>query len=137
MLPGALLTLIFLVLSALHWYWVFGGRRGLDQALPQVSDKPAFTPGPALTAFVALALLAAAVLSATQAELTGMPRGSLTRTGVWILAGLFAIRAIGDFKLVGIFKKVRGTGFAAMDSKVYTPLCLFVSALSAWLAMTS
>ena len=40
------------------------------------------------------------------------------------LAITFAGRAIGDFRLVGLFKRVRGTGFAKLDTWIYAPLCL-------------
>ena len=36
-------------------------------------------------------------------------------------------RAIGDFKYVGFFKRVRGSKFARMDTLVYSPLCLLLA----------
>jgi len=40
---------------------------------------------------------------------------------------IFLVRAVGDFKYVGFFKRIRETPFAKMDSKFYSPLCLFIS----------
>lgn len=40
------------------------------------------------------------------------------------------IRAIGDFKYVGVFKKVQRTGFARNDTKIYTPLCVIIATIS-------
>jgi len=37
-------------------------------------------------------------------------------------------RGVGDFRLVGLSKRVRGTRFARYDSFVYTPLCLALAA---------
>jgi hypothetical protein len=37
---------------------------------------------------------------------------------------LLFLRAIGDFHLIGFFKRVRGTRFASLDTAVYSPLCL-------------
>ena len=34
----------------------------------------------------------------------------------------------GNFRLVGFFKKVRGTRFATLDTRYYSPLCLFLAA---------
>jgi hypothetical protein len=46
----------------------------------------------------------------------------------------FALRAVGEFRLVGFFKSVKGTEFAAMDTWFYSPLCLAIGAGALWLA---
>ena len=46
----------------------------------------------------------------------------------WSLMVLFLLRAIGDFKIVGLFKKLKSTKFATYDTWLFTPLCLFISA---------
>jgi hypothetical protein len=38
------------------------------------------------------------------------------------------LRTIGDFRLVGVFKRVRGTRFARLDSIAFAPLCLLLAA---------
>jgi hypothetical protein len=43
-----------------------------------------------------------------------------------LAAGLLA-RTVGDFKYVGLFKRVRGTPFARLDTLLYSPLCLLLS----------
>jgi hypothetical protein len=35
-------------------------------------------------------------------------------------------RAVGDFRLVGFFKTVRGSTFARMDTRLYSPLCVLL-----------
>ena len=40
---------------------------------------------------------------------------------------IFALRALGEFRLLGFFKHVRGTRFVTMDSFVYAPLCLVLA----------
>jgi surfactin synthase thioesterase subunit len=54
---------------------------------------------------------------------------------------VFALQAIGHFRLVGLFKRVRvrvkGTPFARADSAVFTPLCLALSAGCALVALSS
>ena len=43
---------------------------------------------------------------------------------VWALTGAaLLLRVVGDFRYVGLCKRVRGTRFAARDTRVYTPLC--------------
>jgi hypothetical protein len=34
---------------------------------------------------------------------------------------------VGDFRLVGFFKRVRGNAFARLDTLVYAPLCLVLA----------
>lgn len=48
----------------------------------------------------------------------------LVHIASWIVPGIFLLRAIGEFKYVGFFKKIRSTSFAKRDSKYYAPLCL-------------
>jgi len=57
--------------------------------------------------------------------------------GCFGLALLLLLRAIGDFRLVGFFKTVRGSRFAWLDSALYSPLCLALALgvfLVAWKA---
>ncbi len=137
MITAVALCVVLVSLSALHVYWALGGRFSSAAAVPEVHGAPAFTPGPVATLAVALLLMAAALVCAGEGELGGIPKSGLTRLGVWVLAVLFALRAVGDFRLVGFFKRVRGTRFAVLDSRVYSPLCAAISALCARLLMTS
>jgi len=41
MLPGALLVLVFIGLSGLHWYWVVGGAGELTGFVPEIDGKAA------------------------------------------------------------------------------------------------
>lgn len=49
------------------------------------------------------------------------------RYATFAIGIVFIVRFIGDFKWVGIFKKVKGTSFAKNDTLYYAPLCLFLS----------
>ena len=40
------------------------------------------------------------------------------------VGGILLPRAVGEFRLVGFFKRVRGSGCARLDTFVYSPLCL-------------
>jgi hypothetical protein len=51
----------------------------------------------------------------------------------YALALLFLARAIGDFRLVGFFKRLRGTRFASLDTRYYSPLCLGLALGVLWL----
>ena len=74
---------------------------------------------------VAVALLFAATIVAIAGHLipSYLPVAAV-RVLAFGLAITFAGRAVGDFRLVGLFKRVRDTGFARLDTWVYAPLCL-------------
>lgn len=130
-LAGSLLALILLGLSGLHWYWVLVGAGDLDGFVPEVDGKPVFEPGRLATSAVGLLLLLAAGICASEAELGGLPRLPLSRVGVWALLVVFLLRSVGEFRLIGFFKRARGTRFARLDTWVYSPLCLVVAVLCA------
>ena len=51
------------------------------------------------------------------------------RIAAWLIAAVFALRAIGDFRYVGFFKRVRGSKFARLDTLAYSPLCTALALL--------
>jgi len=53
----------------------------------------------------------------------------LVRVGAWLIAAAFALRAIGDFRYVGFFKRVRESRFARLDTFAYSPLCTLLALL--------
>ncbi len=56
----------------------------------------------------------------------GVPEAVLSWLSFALAAGLLA-RAVGEFKYVGFFKRVRGSRFATLDTLVYSPLCLLLA----------
>ncbi|MBM9502444.1 DUF3995 domain-containing protein [Leptospira sp. 201903071] len=122
--------LILLFLSGIHFYWLVGGQTGGNKVIPEVNGKPAFLPGKPATLIVAILLLGAALLpiGLTLENPIGIPK-HLFYYGTFFLSAVFLLRAIGEFRLVGFFKSVRGTEFAKNDTKYYSPLCLLLSAL--------
>src|SRR5579871_6833066 len=101
-----------LLLSGAHFYWAAGGARGKSLAVPERNGQALFRPSAAATLAVAALLAAAGVV-----VIAGL------RWGCWALALVFAARAIGDGRWVGLFKRVRGTRFAKLDTYIYSPLC--------------
>src|SRR5262245_24764899 len=113
-------------IGLLHVYWALAGTgAGGGAAIPEVDGRPVFKPGPATTLAVAMLLEIAAALVALQGRLfaiDGLPP-ALIQVGASGVALVLAARGVGDFRLVGLFKRVRGTRFARLDSLVFTPLC--------------
>ncbi len=122
--------------AAAHLYWAAGGRLGFDAAIPQVAGKRAFAPGRVVTFAVGLGLFALAALVLWRDGLIILPLPwVLARYGVPAMALLFLARAVGDLRLVGWSKRVRGSRFARLDDVLYAPLCLVLSicfAVVAW-----
>lgn len=131
---GCLEAGVFAALGLLHLYWACGGRWGAGVVLPTRGDSLAFEPTPAMTVLVALGLFAAAFVVLSAARLaTGLP-GSLAELGAWGLAGLFALRSVGDFRYVGFSKRIKDTPFARWDTLLFSPLCLALAGLSGLVA---
>lgn len=133
---AALLCLVFVGLAALHFYWAGGGRLALNGAVPIVDDRALFTPGPLASTAVGLALIAAATIVAVRGGLLALDLPVwFVQFGTWVLVVVFAVRAVGEFRYFGFFKRVRGTIFARRDSLFYSPLCALISLLTAGLAV--
>jgi hypothetical protein len=128
---GLLLAFIFAVLALLHIYWAAGGRFAAEVTVPEVNGRPTFLPSVAATLLVAAALLMAMLVILGQLGVWGgwLPKWIFT-LGTWVIGLLFFIRAIGDFKLIGFFKRVHDSGFAWWDTRLYSPLCLLISLLA-------
>ena len=123
------LASVLAFLSGLHIYWAFGGGGGWGAPLPEIDGRRAFPRPPLPTLVVAFGLAAAAVLPLVRTGLVPFPVPPwLSQWSAVFLAFIFFIRAVGDFRLVGFFKRVRGTPFAIWDTRLFSPLCLLLAA---------
>ena len=122
-------TIILGLIAVLHFYWLLGGRWAIDAAIPSVKNgKSAFRPGIFSTLVVALGLLFMVLIHLNKIGLIALPLPKWTDTyALKIIAFIFLIRAIGEFRYVGFFKKIKHTKFARLDTKFYSPLCLLLS----------
>jgi hypothetical protein len=121
-------TAVFTLLGALHVYWALSGRNA-GAALPALLDGSLrFRPGRGLTLLVAGGLFGFAVLAAANAgwAQAWLP-ASYVRAGNWLVTAVLLLRGIGDFRFVGLTKRVKGTAFARNDTRYYTPLCLLLA----------
>src|SRR5260221_7744116 len=114
-------------LGLMHVYWALGGRMGKSAAVPEVNGQQTFIPSRAGTMAVAAALFFAATVVAIAGGLfeAGGFKGIFRILAVG-LSATFIARAVGDFRLVGFFKRVRGTDFARLDTAIFAPLCLLL-----------
>jgi hypothetical protein len=118
------------LIAGLHLFWAFGGSWGSRAAIPTKEDgRPIFSPSPFACVVVAGGLLAVAWMCIAHFALsTPIVSVFVASKLFWVLGAVFALRVLGDFRYVGLFRRVRGTDFAMMDAKFYSPLCAVYSA---------
>lgn len=133
---AAVLFLIFLFLSLIHFYWAFGGKWATQGVYPRPDDKtPPRNPGIIATLLVAIALFGFGIFYLIKCEILSfqLPQ-KIDKYGLWILIAIFTLRAIGDFKYLGFFKKIKNTKFGQNDTKYFAPLCLIIGFLTLLIA---
>lgn len=135
-LMGIVESIIFLMLSLLHFHWVFGGKWGLDTALPTTkSGEKTMNPKKAGTAVVGTVLLLFSIYFFVKTNTSFPMAPLLSNYGGWTIIVIFFLRAIGDFKYIGFFKKIKNTPFGKMDTKYFSPLCLFIAIIGLFIEL--
>jgi hypothetical protein len=82
-------------------------------------------------------LLGVALAVALRGGLFGEPmQHAALRCVLAAVALALLARAVGDFRLVGFFKRVKDSVFARMDSRVYSPLCVLLGLGMGWMALS-
>lgn len=137
-LIGIVVAVVFLMLGLWHFYMASGSLPGESGAVPSADGKPVFVPSKPSTIAVGmvLCLLAGLVAATSGAIPSALPKTALKWLSFALAFGLLA-RAVGEFKYVGFFKKVRGSRFATIDTLFYSPLCLALAAGVAYIAIRS
>ncbi|WP_160717398.1 DUF3995 domain-containing protein [Chitinophaga solisilvae] len=123
-------SLILLSLSLLHFYWANGGKAGTKAVLPATEDgRQLLYPTVTVTRIVASGLLLSAFITSANIGWLGYALPTyLAGWGTIVVGTVFFLRAMGEFKYLGFFKTVKGTRFAIQDTRIYSPLCLFLAA---------
>jgi glucan phosphoethanolaminetransferase (alkaline phosphatase superfamily) len=137
-IAGLILFLIFLVLSMMHFYWGFGGKKSMDAVVPKgIDGTNLFNPGFLASILVAIGLFGFALFVLIKINLLDIHLPPwILKYGLIAISILFFIRAIGDFKYIGFFARMNSakTGkpsrFALLDKKYYSPLCLLIGILA-------
>ncbi|KRE35148.1 DUF3995 domain-containing protein [Paenibacillus sp. Soil522] len=133
---AAIVGLVLFLVGCIHVYWLLGGRGGLAIAVPTRSNtkQPFFKPRRPEIAAVILIFWGVAALLLMFADIipTIGPSWLPAFTG-WALAVIFLLRAVGEFRAIGLFKIIRNTPFGRMDTIFYSPLCLVLCGLTTWM----
>lgn len=128
-------SLIFLLLGFFHVYWALGGQWAISAVIPtNTNGRKLFNPGSLVTFIVALGLLLFMMADLTYSGVIVFDLSQdIIRHGILGIGIIFFLRAVGDFNNVGFTKRRKQSVFARMDTRFYSPLCLFI-AMSHWLA---
>jgi len=129
MILSIILSIIFIVLGLIHFNWVIGGTYGFAASLPTKENGERFlNPRKIDSAIVGIGLTAFSLFYLFKSSLISyqLPEWILTYGG-WIIPAVFMLRAIGDFKYVGVFKSIKTTDFGKLDTKLFSPLCLIIA----------
>lgn len=93
--------------------------------LTKGNGEPAFIPGKGSTQMIAFGLFIRLIITLGNLGIFNQYIEIIyNRIGMLIIGIIFYLRAIGDIKLVGLFKNTRGTKFAKNDTKYFTTLCI-------------
>ncbi|WP_109674300.1 DUF3995 domain-containing protein [Dyadobacter jejuensis] len=135
MILSILLSIVFFLLGAIHFHWVFGGTFGYAASLPTTeTGERVLNPKKIDSALVGTALISFGIFYWLEGGLSvlGLPTWVSRNVG-WIIPWVFLMRAIGDFKYVGLFKKVKHTDFGRLDTRLFSPLCLGIAVVGLWI----
>lgn len=127
-----LLGIIFLILAVFHFYWALGGEWGLDSVIPvreAIQEKQVSIPIYA-SFIVGILLCFCATMFWVKAGFITTFFPEWFSIFYWIVPFIFLLRIIGDFRYVGLFKKVRNTSFSRADNQYFIPLCAVISGLA-------
>ena len=130
------LTIAFAIIAILHILWALGFKLDVRNMVPSVNGDPVFTPGPIVTFLVAIVVFGFAGVSLALGFPNKVPANYLSFIKIaGIAIGIILIvRAIGDFKYAGFFKRIKGSNFAKYDYWLYSPFCLISGGALLYLA---
>ena len=109
--------------------WALGNTFGFSEALPtNENGDRVINPRRIDSLVVGIGLISFALFYMIKGGFINylLPNWLLAFAG-WLIPIIFLLRAIGDFKYVGFFKKVNSPDFGKRDTKYFSPLCLVLA----------
>lgn len=132
------LTVSFIIIAVFHIFWALGFKSNIQNVVPVINAEPVFTPGPIATFLVAMVLFGFAGVSLALGFPDKIPANYLYAIKIagFAIGIILLVRAVGDFKYAGFFKKIKGSNFAKYDYWLYSPFCLISGLALLYLAKT-
>jgi len=133
------LTGSFIIIAVLHIFWALGFKFDIRNMVPVVNGEPVFTPGPIGTFIVAVVLFGFAGVSLALGFSNKVPVNYLKAIKIagFAIGIILLVRAVGDFKYAGFFKRIKDSNFAKYDYWLYSPFCLISGVALLYLAKNS
>jgi hypothetical protein len=134
---AGIIALSLFLIAAWHVYWALRRMDGHAVLVPEFEGKPVYEPRHTECLDVAAALALSCVIVAVRGG--GVPHSPMPEA--WIQTGTVAVgvalvaRAVGDFRFVGIFKRVRDTQFAEWDTRLFSPVSMLLGIATLWVAL--
>jgi len=135
-LLSIILAILFFILGSFHVYWLFGGQWGLESTIPEVWKERAKASKHTIPLFATFVVAAGLYSICLLFLMKILPELAFMSASVqkWLTLGVaivFLLRAIGDFRILGLFKSHKEGKFAYADTRLFVPLCLVISIGSA------
>jgi len=125
---SSILVIVYFAIAIIHIYWTFGGEKWIEKVLPtNEKGNRVLNPGKIETFIVVFGLLLFTFYYFSKTGLFDieLPKLVVDYSG-WIISSIFILRAIGEFKYVGFFKKIKNTEFGKFDTKYFSILSLII-----------
>ena len=115
---------ILVLISIFHVYWAMDGKIGMDKVIPSKDGQALFQPGKiGIFGVSFLSLVFAYVVYSLGFKVSSSEE--FIYAG-WMISAVFILRAIGEFNMLGFFKKIKDSEFSSYDTKYFSPLSLFI-----------
>ena len=137
MILSILLSTLFFVLGIIHLNWVVGGKFGFEESIPtKETGEKILNPKKIDSGIVGLGLITFGIFYLLKSDLITLNEPDwILEYGSWIIPSIFILRAIGEFKYIGFFKKVKKTVFGKLDTKFFSPLCLIIGIIGIFIQL--
>lgn len=138
MIWSILLSLILIGLGIIHFYWAIGGNSGFAESLPtKENGERVLNPKKIDSGIVGIGLTAFGLFYVLKSGLININLPDwIADYGGWIIPSIFILRAIGEFKYVGFFKRITQTDFGRLDTEFFSPLCLLIGVVGIIIQLT-
>jgi hypothetical protein len=118
----------FLLISAFHLFWGIKGISPHSVFIPSADNKHLFSPSKLSCFLIGLIFLIGAMhILMLEGIIPPLFSQSTMMILNRIISAVFLLRAIGEFRYIGFFKKIRGTRFAKYDDRFFSPLCMAIA----------
>lgn len=136
---SVLISVILIGLGIIHFNWVLGGTFGFNASLPtKENGERVLNPKKLDSTIVGIGLTAFGLFYLLKSELISYHLFDPMTTYIgWIIPGIFILRAIGEFKYVGFFKRVKTTPFGKRDTTFFSPMCLAIGSIGVIIQLTT